>query len=57
MGCMAANKPGTELADQWRDILAIVKVQGPALDRAYARDGARILGVTDLLERAFSEAG
>lgn len=42
---------------QWRDILAIVKVQGPALDRAYARDGARVLGVTDLLERAFSEAG
>jgi hypothetical protein len=49
-------RQGVEASErQWRDILAIVKVQGPALDRAYAQDGARILGVTDLLERAFSE--
>jgi hypothetical protein len=39
---------------QWRDILAIVKVQGAALDRDYLDDGARILGVSDLLERALT---
>lgn len=39
---------------QWRDILAIVQVQGTALDRAYLARGAVILGVEDLLERALS---
>jgi hypothetical protein len=41
---------------QWRDVAAIVRVQGAGLDRAYLRDGADILGVTDLLERALGEA-
>jgi hypothetical protein len=48
---------GGEVSDrQWRDIGAIVRVQGPRLDREYLRDGAGILGVPDLLERALSEA-
>jgi hypothetical protein len=35
-------------------IHAIIKVQGAALDRDYLDDGARILGVSDLLERALT---
>jgi hypothetical protein len=41
---------------QWRDIAAIVRVQGARLDREYLRDGAAILGVSDLLDRAIGEA-
>ena len=48
---------GGEISDrQWRDIAAIVRVQGRRLDRDYLRDGAGILGVSDLLERALGEA-
>lgn len=44
---------GGEVSDrQWRDVAAIVRVQGDRLDGAYLREGAAILGVTDLLERA-----
>jgi hypothetical protein len=44
-----------QLSDrQWRDILGIVRVQGPRLDRRYLDEGARILGVSDLLERALT---
>jgi len=47
---------GGEVSDrQWRDITAIVRVQGPRLDREYLRDGAGVLGVSDLLERALGE--
>ena len=49
---------GDEVSDrQWRDVLGIVLVQGSALDEDYLRDGARTLGVDDLLEQALSEAG
>ena len=48
---------GGEVSDrQWRDIAAIVRVQGRRLDRDYLRDGAGILGVSDLLDRALGEA-
>jgi hypothetical protein len=48
---------GGEVSDrQWRDIAAIVRVQGSRLDREYLRDGAGILGVSDLLDRALGEA-
>ena len=48
---------GGEVSDrQWRDVAAIVRVQGARLDREYLRDGAGILGVSDLLERALGEA-
>ena len=51
-------RKGGEVSDrQWRDIAAIVRVQGPRLDGTYLREGAEILGVTDLLERALAEAG
>jgi hypothetical protein len=48
---------GGEVSDrQWRDIAAIVRVQGTRLDRDYLRKGASMLGVSDLLGRALEEA-
>ncbi len=44
---------GGEVSDrQWRDILGIVLVQEDRLDEEYLQDGARLLDVPDLLERA-----
>jgi hypothetical protein len=40
---------------QWRDIRGVVRVQGPALDRAYLERHAASHGVTDLLHRALDE--
>ncbi len=49
---------GGEVSDrQWRDIAAIVRVQGDRLDREYLRQAAPVLGVSDLLELALSEQG
>jgi len=42
---------------QWRDVLGVLKVQGPALDVAYLRDIARQVGLETLLDQAMSEAG
>jgi hypothetical protein len=42
---------------QWRDILGVLKVQANALDRAYLRDWAQRLNLTDLLRRALDDAG
>jgi hypothetical protein len=42
---------------QWTDVLGVLKVQGPALDRAYLCDWASQLGLTDLLARAMDAAG
>ena len=42
---------------QWRDVVAIIRVQGERLDRDYARKNAPALGVSDLLRQAFDEAG
>lgn len=42
---------------QWRDVLGVIKVQGDRLDRDYLRRMAADLGVADLLERVFKEAG
>jgi hypothetical protein len=48
-------RAGAEMSDrQWRDVRAIARVQGAALDLAYLRENAPILDVTDLLERALS---
>ncbi len=41
---------------QWLDVLGVLKVQEPTLDRAYMQEWATILGVVDLLERAEEEA-
>ncbi len=42
---------------QWNDVLGVLKVQAASLDRAYLRDWARELELTDLLRRALDEAG
>ena len=42
---------------QWLDILGVLKVQGDALDREYLITWSKVVGVFDLLEQAFSEAG
>ena len=48
---------GGEVSDrQWRDVLGIVLVQENRLDAGYLREGAHLLGVTDLLERALDRS-
>jgi len=42
---------------QWRDVLGVLKVQAGSLDRAYLRDWAARLSLTELLRRAFDDAG
>ena len=49
---------GNEVSDQhWRDIMGIVVVQGEKLDVVYLRRSAQALAVSDLLQRAFDQAG
>ena len=50
-------RQGGEVSErQWRDVVGVVKAQ-PALDEAYLREWAGVLGVADLLRRALGEAG
>lgn len=47
---------GGEVSDrQWRDIVAIVRVQGGRLDLDYLRECAGLVGVSDLLDRALAD--
>ena len=48
---------GGEVSDrQWRDVVAIPRLRGARLDGAHLSAWARRLGVSDLLERAGTEA-
>lgn len=48
---------GGEVSDrQWRDVVAILRLQGASLDGPHLATWADRLGVTDLLERARAEA-
>jgi hypothetical protein len=42
---------------QWNDILEIIKEKHSGLDIAYLRQSAPMLGVADVLEKAFNDAG
>ncbi len=51
-------KMGSEISErQWLDVLGVLKVQSSYLDAAYLREWAEQLQVTDLLTRAWEEAG
>ena len=41
---------------QWNDVLGVLAASGPGLDRGYLEQGARELGVDDLLARALEES-
>ena len=48
---------GGEVSErQWRDVLAIARIQGDRLDREHMRVWAGRLGVADLLDRAMGDA-
>lgn len=49
------EKSGTLSDRQWRDILGIIRVQGPRLDLDYLTRNAPALGVSTSLERALRE--
>ncbi|NUO80055.1 hypothetical protein HUU05_08265 [candidate division KSB1 bacterium] len=51
------KKGGKVSEQQWRDVLGVLKVQGPRLDFAYLTGQAQRFGLADLLERAREEAG
>ena len=51
-------RQGNEVSErQWRDVLGILRVASEGLDRNYLLLWAGKLGVIDLLDRAFGEAG
>lgn len=51
-------RQGGELSErQWLDVLGVLKVQKPTIDRAYMDGWAVELGVADLLARACAESG
>ncbi|WP_446010338.1 hypothetical protein [Candidatus Electrothrix sp.] len=51
-------RSGGEISEQqWKDIIGVLKVQGNRIDREYLQHWSCELEVTDLLEKAFQDAG
>jgi hypothetical protein len=49
---------GNEVSDrQWRDVLGVLKVKADLLDYDYLKHWSARLAISDLLERAFDDAG
>jgi hypothetical protein len=46
---------GEQSERQWSDVLGIVRIQGPALDRSYVTRWAKHLTVEDLVERVLDQ--
>lgn len=42
---------------QWTDIIGVIKVQGDSLDKDYLKNWSSKLGLIELLNKAFTEAG
>jgi len=54
---LAWFRMGGEVSErQWNDVIGVLRVQANALDVPYLRHWAAVLGLADLLERAFREA-
>lgn len=54
---LAWYRMGNEVSDrQWRDVMGIILAQEGRLDRTYLQHGAEVRGVSDLLQRALSQA-
>jgi hypothetical protein len=51
------RKTGETSTQQWNDVIGVIKIRGPALDRSYLEQWAGELAVTELLARALREAG
>lgn len=49
------RRGGESSVRQWRDVQAIVRIQGSRLDRAHMEHWAGLLGVTDLLVKLMGE--
>lgn len=50
-------RAGGEGSDrQWSDIVGVLAIQGDALDRPYLDHWASVLGVSDLLARAWRDS-
>ncbi len=50
-------REGNELSErQWRDVVGVLQITGPGMDRGYLEAWSRRLGVADLLRRADGEA-
>jgi hypothetical protein len=54
---LAWFRMGGEVSErQWNDVIGVLRVQANALDVPYLTHWAAVLGLADLLERAFREA-
>jgi len=51
------RRGGEQSERQWRDVLAILRIQGTALDSSFMDHWAQSLGVADLLAKARADAG